>query len=114
MEIIAPMLAEAEKYILKWKKQKVDGNIKQVTVTKKEKKGSDSDEVGFVMYEIALAGKKSLLDEYDILCDNQTTINIFRNKNIPKHITTTEEIISVSSVGEILEVNQIGYLPGLL
>ena len=46
-------------------------------------KGSKrSDEV---IHEIALAGKKSLLDEYDILFDNQASINIFRNEEYQKN-----------------------------
>ena len=66
----------------------------------------------FVFHKIALAGKKSLLDWYDILCNNQATINIFRNKDMLKNIRTTNDPISVSGVGGVLEVNQVGNLPG--
>jgi hypothetical protein len=82
---------------------------KQVPVTKGSKK---SDDMVFVIHEIALAGKNSLLDEDDILCDNQATINIFRNKDILQNIRTTNDPISVGSVGGVLEVNLVGDLPG--
>ena len=58
-----------------------------------------------VIHEIALAGKKSLLDEYDILFDNQVTINIFRNEEHQKTNNPT-------SVGGVLEVDLVGDLPG--
>ena len=54
----------------------------------------------FVIHEIALAGKNSLLDEYDILCDNQATIDIFRNTL--KNIRKTSDPISVGGVGGVL------------
>ena len=55
--------------------------------------------------DVALASKKSLLDEYDILCDNQATINIFRNKDMLTNIKRTRDPISVGGVGGILEVD---------
>jgi hypothetical protein len=71
------MLGDAKDLNDKSKKQKAENDQKQATVTKGNKKKADT--VVFDIHEIALAGKASLL-EYDILCDNQTTINIFRNK----------------------------------
>ena len=62
----------------KSKEKKGETDQKQATITK----GKKSDNMVFVIQEIALAGKKSLLDEYDILCDNQATINIFRNNDM--------------------------------
>ena len=107
-----PMLAEAEKYLNKAKKLKSDKEIKQVNVTKTDKKKSDKGEVAFMVNDVALANKKSMLDEYDILCDNQATINIFRNKDMLTNIKRTRDPISVGGVGGILEVDQIGELPG--
>ena len=43
---------------------------------KKETK-SENDSVVFVGIEVVAANKRSLLDEYDVLCDNQATINVF-------------------------------------
>jgi len=93
-----PLLAEAEKYLNKTKKSKTDKAKKQVTVAKsvKSTRNNDSDdELVFVTQEIALASRKSLLDEYDILCDNQATISIFRNRNVSVNITKTDDAISV-------------------
>jgi hypothetical protein len=92
------------------KKLKVENVQKQATVTKGNKKKADT--VVFVIHEIALAGKASLLDEYDILCDNQATINIFRNENMLKNIRSTDDPISFGGVGGILEVTLVGDLPG--
>ena len=75
----------------------------------KEKKGETDkgDDMVFLIYDQnALAGKKSLLDEYDILCDNQATINIFRNKKMLKNIRKTSDPISIGGVGGVLEVDQ--------
>ena len=80
----------------------------QATVTKGSKK---ADDMVFVIHKIALAGKKSLLDEYDILCDNQAMINIFRSKDMLKNIRTSNDPISVGGVGGVLEVNLVGDLP---
>ena len=69
-----------------------------MTVAKsvKSTRNNDSDdELVFVTQEIALASRKSLLDEYDILCDNQATISIFRNRNVSVNITKTDDAISV-------------------
>ena len=63
-------------------------------------------------HEIALASRKASLDEYDILCDNQATISIFRNRNKLVNITKTDDAISVGGIG-VLDVDQIGELPGL-
>jgi hypothetical protein len=65
-----------------------------------------------MVHDVAFANKKSLLDEYDILCDNQATINIFKNKDMLVNVTRASESISVGGVGGILEVDQIGELPG--
>ena len=110
-----PLLAEAEKYLNKTKKSKTDNATKQVTVAKSvksTKKSDGDDELVFVTHEIALASRKALLDEYDILCDNQATISIFRNRNMLVNITKTDDAISVGGVGGILDVDQIGELPG--
>jgi len=85
--------------------QKGDSDQKQAPGTKGDRKRSDV--VAFVIHGIALAGKKSLLYEYDILCDNQVTINIFRNKAMFKNIRSTDDSISVGGVGGILEVNLV-------
>jgi hypothetical protein len=107
-----PMLAEAEKY-LKAKKLKSENETKQATVTKTDKNKNDkSGDVAFMVHDVAFANKKSLLDEYDILCDNQATINIFKNKDMLVNVTRASESISVGGVGGILEVDQIGELPG--
>ena len=66
----------------------------------------------FATHEIVLASRKALLNEYDILSYNQATISIFRNRNILVNITMTDEVISVGGVGGILDVDQIGDLPG--
>ena len=84
------MLAQAKEQNQKSKEKKGETDQKQATVTKGSKK---VDDMAFVIHEIALAGKKSLLDEYDILCDNQATINIFRNKDMLKNIRTTDDPI---------------------
>jgi len=102
------MLAQAKEQNQKSKEKKGEDQ-KQATVTKGSKKVED---MAFVIHEIALAGKKSLLDEYDILCDNQATINIFRNKDMLRNIRTTDDPISVGGVGGVLEVNLVGDLPG--
>ena len=98
------MLAQAEKYLNKAKKLKSDKETKHVNVTKTDK----GSEVAFMVNDVAFANKKSLLDEYDILCDNQATINIFRNKDMLTNIKRTRDPISVGGVGGILEVDQIG------
>ena len=50
----------------------------------------------FVIHEIPLDGKKSLLDE----CDNQATMNIFRNKDMLK-ISERQVILFRSVVSEV-------------
>ena len=92
------LLAEAEKYLNKKKKSKIDHATKQVTVAKSvksTKKNDSDDELVFVMHEMALSSRKTLLDEYDILCDNQATISIFRNRNMLVNTTKTDDAISV-------------------
>ena len=106
------MLAEAEKYLNKAKKLKSEKEIKQVNETKTDKMKSDKSIEVFMVNDVALANKKMLLDDYDILCDNQATINIFRNKEMLTNIKRTRDSISVGGVGGISEVDQIGELPG--
>jgi len=60
-----------------------------------------------------LARKKALLDEYDILCDNQGTISILKNRNMIVNITKTDDAISVVGVGGILDMHQVSEFPGL-
>ena len=67
--------------------------------------------MAFVIHEIALAGKKSLLDEYEILCDNQATIEIFRSRDMFIDIRPNHRI-SVGGVGGVLEVDLVGDLAG--
>ena len=55
--------------------------------------------------------KSRYLSEYDILCDNQATINILRNKNMMRNIRITSDPISVGGVGGVLEVDLVGDLP---
>ena len=59
----------------KSQKLKGENDQKQATVTKGDKKWLHTpQEVECVIHEIAwIAGKKSLLDEYDILCDHKCT-----------------------------------------
>jgi len=72
-----PFLAEAVKYLQKNKKIKQDeNNNDKDAVTKSEKKNeekSENDNVVFVCIEVMAANNTSLLDEYDVLCDNQAT-----------------------------------------
>ena len=53
----------------------------------------------FVGIEVMAANKTSLLDEYDILCANQATINVFRNKKLLQNIRSIDDGVSVSGVG---------------
>ena len=95
---------EAAKYLNKTKKSKTENATTKVTVAKSvksTKKSDGDDELVFVTHEISLASRKSLLDEYDILCDNQACI--FRNRNMSVNITKTDEAISVGGVGGILD-----------
>ena len=66
----------------------------------------------FVGIEVVAANKTSLLDEYDVLCDNQATINVFRNKKLLKHIRSIDDEVSVSGVGGSLDLTMKGDLPG--
>ena len=79
---------------------------------KSTKKNDSDDELGFLTHEIALTSKKALLDEYDILCENQATISIFRNINMLVNIIKTDDAISVRGISGILDVDQVGELPG--
>ena len=65
----------------------------------------------FVSIEVVAANKTSLLDEY-VLCDNQATINIFRNKKLLKNIRSINDGVSVSGVGGSLDLTMKGDLPG--
>ena len=100
---------QQDKEVWDWQSDKTSDCRK---VCKVYKKSDGDDELVFVMHEIALASRKALLEEYDILCDNQATISIFRNINMLVNITKTEDAISVGIVGGILDVDQIGELPG--
>jgi hypothetical protein len=65
-----------------------------------------------MIHEIALAHKKSLIDENDILCDNQATICLFRNKYMVITIEKNSDPITVNGVGGMLMLNEVGELPG--
>ena len=111
-----PLLSEAAKYLKRQKnKQNESGNDK-AAVTKSEKKNkekkSESDNVVFVGIEVVAANKTSLLDEYDVLCDNQATINVFRNKKLLQNIRSIDDGVSVSGVGGSLDLTMKGDLPG--
>ena len=74
-----PLLVEAGKYLIKTKRVKLDkkGTV-QAALTKSEKRKSNgNDDTVFITYEVSLASGRSLLERYDILYDNQATINIF-------------------------------------
>ena len=66
----------------------------------------------FVGIEVVAANKTSLLDEYDVLCDNQATINVFRNKKLLQNIRSIDDGVSVSGVGGSLDLTMKGDLPG--
>ena len=104
------MLAQAKEKNQKSKEENGETDQKLAAVIKDSKKSDDM--LRYSKFEIALAGKKSLLDEYDILCDNQAMINIFRNKDMLNNIRTTNDSISVGDVRGVLEVNLVGDLPG--
>ena len=67
----------------------------------------------FVGIEVVAANKTSLLDEYDVLCDNQATINVFRNKKLLKNIRSIDDGVSVSGVGGSLDLTMKGTYRGL-
>ena len=79
---------------------------------KEKKSESENDNVVFVGIEVVAANKTSLLDEYDVLCDNQATINVFRNKKLLKNIRSIDDGVSVSGVGGSLDLTMKGDLPG--
>ena len=68
--------------------------------------------MAFVGIEVVAANKTTLLDEYDVLCDNQATINVFNNKKLLQNIRTIDEGVTVSGVGGSLDLTMMGELPG--
>ena len=54
--------------------------LQSQNLKRKRKKKSVNDNVVFVGIEVVAANKTSLLDEYDVQCNNQAIINVFRNK----------------------------------
>jgi len=61
---------------------------------------------------VVAANKTTLLDEYNVLCDNQATFNVFNNKKLLQNIRTIDEGVSVSGVGISLDLTMMGDLLG--
>ena len=87
--------------------------MKKSAVAKADKKKNEHiANVAFVNIEIVAANKSSLLNDYDVLCHNQSTINLFKNKYLLSNIRQVEEGVTVNGVGGSLDLNMVGDLPG--
>ena len=65
--------------------------------------------------KIVAAHRKGLLHKNDILCDNESSISIFHNKDLITNIRTVSEniySIIVFGIGGSLTVDMMGDLPG--
>jgi hypothetical protein len=91
-------------------KKKVKGRKDQKT------KGTAAvayDESIFCVLELAAAAnRRNLLKKYDILCDTEASVSIFKDKDLLKNIRSSVDIITVQGVGGKIEVTQVGDLPG--
>jgi hypothetical protein len=96
------LLRKAEAIISK----KTDRNAVSATTT--------DEDFTFMISEniIATVGSK-ILDSYDILCDNQSTVNIFHNKDLLTNIRKARSIISVNGIGGSLVVSMEGDFEGI-
>jgi hypothetical protein len=72
----------------------------------------DESNKSFCTMKIVAAQRKGLLHKYDILCDDESSISSFYNKDLVSNIRTVSERIEVFGIGGSLTVDMMGDLPG--
>jgi len=89
-------------------KEKIKMNITYAS----DDDNQDESNKSFCTMKIVAAHSKGLLHKYDILCDIQSSISIFHNKDLITNIRTVSEKIEVFGIGGSLTVDMMGDLPG--
>jgi hypothetical protein len=65
--------------------------------------------MAFAFNNAATSCEDVILDKYDILLDNQSTISIFSDYDIVSDVSKAIEPITINGISGSLEVNQIAY-----
>jgi hypothetical protein len=95
-----PLLKEAD--------EKINNGKKSLTIF-----DEDNEELGLMVHEDLVAAVQAKgLDEYDVLCDNQSTVSVFWNKKMLKNIRETNKTTNLTGIGGKVAVTKVGDLPG--